>query len=53
MKIIASTVAFLLCSFMLQAQEDKMVVVNTSNEPIAPGKFEPTWQSLSQYQVPE
>jgi len=53
MKIISSTVVFLLCSFILLAQENKMVVVSTNNEPIAPGKFEPTWQSLQQYEVPE
>jgi alpha-L-fucosidase len=29
------------------------VIVSTEQEPIAPGKFEPTWQSLSQYQVPD
>jgi alpha-L-fucosidase len=28
------------------------VIVETSDEPIAEGKFEPSWQSLSQYQVP-
>ncbi|MBV8781615.1 MAG: alpha-L-fucosidase, partial [Phycisphaerae bacterium] len=29
------------------------VIVSTQSEPIAPGKFEPTWQSLQQYQTPE
>ncbi len=29
------------------------VIVSTTAEPIAPGKFQPTWQSLSQYEVPE
>lgn len=29
------------------------VVVNTDKEPVAPGKFQPDWESLSQYQVPE
>jgi len=28
------------------------VVVRTTSEPVAPGKFAPTWQSLAQYQVP-
>jgi len=28
-------------------------IVSTTAEPIAPGKFQPTWQSLSQYEVPE
>ena len=29
------------------------VIVNTSAEPMAPGKFQPTWESLKQYQVPD
>lgn len=29
------------------------VVVNTDKEPVTPGKFQPNWESLSQYQVPE
>ncbi|MBN2807489.1 MAG: alpha-L-fucosidase [Prolixibacteraceae bacterium] len=37
----------------MHAQENKLITVNTKNEPIAQGKFEPTWESLSQYEVPE
>lgn len=29
------------------------VLVSTNAEPVAAGKFEPTWESLKQYQVPE
>jgi alpha-L-fucosidase len=29
------------------------VIVNTSAEPVAAGKFQPTWDSLKQYQTPE
>jgi len=29
------------------------ITVNTSAEPVAAGKFQPTWQSLRQYDVPE
>jgi alpha-L-fucosidase len=29
------------------------VIVSTEQEPIAAGTFQPTWQSLSQYQVPD
>jgi len=29
------------------------VIVNTTAEPIAQGKFQPTWASLKQYQIPE
>ncbi len=37
----------------LIAQENELVIVNTDKEPITSGKFEPTWESLEQYQVPE
>lgn len=47
------SIAFVLLSFNMLAQENKMVVVSTEKEPISPGKFEPTWQSLSQYKVPD
>ncbi|HEY4414835.1 MAG TPA: alpha-L-fucosidase [Verrucomicrobiae bacterium] len=29
------------------------ILVNTSLEPVAAGKFQPTWESLKQYQTPE
>jgi alpha-L-fucosidase len=29
------------------------VIVDTSAEPVAKGKFQPSWDSLSQYQCPE
>jgi alpha-L-fucosidase len=29
------------------------VIVNTENEPIASGKFQPTWSSLRQYELPD
>src|ERR1035441_9136369 len=29
------------------------VIVNTTHEPVAAGKFSPTWPSLKQYQTPE
>jgi alpha-L-fucosidase len=29
------------------------VIVSTEAEPVAAGKFQPTWESLSQYEVPE
>ena len=35
------------------AQKTKIIEVNTKAEPIAQGKFKPTWQSLQQYKVPE
>ena len=29
------------------------VIVNTASEPVRKGKFQPTWESLKQYEVPE
>ena len=29
------------------------VIVNTKNEPVTKGKFQPTWESLRQYKVPD
>ena len=29
------------------------VIVNTSAQPVTPGKFQPTWDSLKQYQAPQ
>jgi alpha-L-fucosidase len=46
-------IALLVVAKPLSAQENMEVIVNTSQEPIATGKFEPTWQSLSQYKVPD
>ena len=35
------------------AQENFTAPIRPGNEPVAPGKFEATWQSLAQYQVPD
>ncbi|KAB2819563.1 MAG: alpha-L-fucosidase, partial [Paludibacter sp.] len=43
----------LFTSIQLAAQITYPSPVSPGNEPIAPGKFEPTWQSLQQYEVPE
>ncbi len=47
----------LIASFLFQttlfAQENFNSPVRAGNEPAVAGKFEPTWQSLSQYEVPE
>jgi alpha-L-fucosidase len=29
------------------------IIVSTTNEPVTPGKFQPTWNSLRQYQCPD
>lgn len=50
-KFIAA-VSILYCN-ALMAQEKYPSPVRPGNEPVAKGKFEPTWQSLQQYQAPE
>lgn len=42
----------LICSSLV-AQEKYPSPIGSGNEPVAAGKFEPTWQSLQQYKVPE
>ncbi len=53
MKTLQWILALLLVQSCLFAQERYQVPIRSGNEPIAEGKFEPTWASLSQYQVPE
>lgn len=53
MKTQLCILAFLLIGNILIAQEKYEIIVSTENEPVATGKFEPTWESLSQYKVPE
>jgi alpha-L-fucosidase len=36
-----------------EAAAPELIVVDTSQEPVHPGKFAPNWQSLAQYEVPE
>lgn len=38
---------------LLLSAQSYQVAVNESDEPMMTGKYEPTWQSLSQYEVPE
>ena len=54
MKKLVSSCFFLIALNLLSlAQEKKIIQVTTNAEPIAVGKFEPSWESLSQYQAPE
>ena len=48
-----ASAASLSASGSLSSDLKPAVIVSTAAEPIAPGKFLPTWQSLSQYEVPE
>ncbi|RAJ77316.1 alpha-L-fucosidase [Chitinophaga dinghuensis] len=50
-KILSASLIFM--ATQLHAQETFNVVVNTTAEPIAKGKFAPEWSSLSQYKVPD
>jgi alpha-L-fucosidase len=36
-----------------ESNSTPFVVVNTSSEPVATGRFQPTWDSLKQYQCPQ
>ncbi len=49
---IITAVCFLLCQLLI-AQENFPSPIRAGNEPMATGKFEPTWESLQQYEVPE
>lgn len=40
-------------SYALFSQNKDCVIVNTNLEPVQSGQFEPTWQSLSKYKVPD
>lgn len=53
MKIKLSLISYLLLPFLLFGQKDYPSPIRPGNEPVAPGKFEPSWQSLKQYKVPE
>lgn len=53
MKHIISLITGALLAHSLIAQENYQSPVRPGNEPVAPGKFEPTWQSLQQYKIPE
>lgn len=53
MKTLNFFVICFLIQFSLTAQQKYPVPVRDGNEPVAAGKFEPTWESLSQYEVPE
>ncbi len=37
----------------IPSSAEPSVIVDTSAEPVATGKFEPTWESLAQYQAPD
>lgn len=53
MKVQALLIAAVLFQQSLSAQQSYPSPVRTSgNEPVAKGKFEPTWQSLKQYETP-
>jgi alpha-L-fucosidase len=51
--IFTSALSVLAIAGYAMAADTNFVVVNTSTEPMQSGKFQPTWDSLKQYQVPE
>ncbi len=44
---------FVLLQLAATAQQNYTVTIRPGNEPVATGKFESTWQSLQQYEVPQ
>jgi alpha-L-fucosidase len=52
MKLYQFIVVFILFSQFLAAQEKYVSPIREGNEPVAAGKFAPTWQSLQQYKTP-
>ena len=53
MKIIKLLIATVFFQQTLIAQVNYPSPVRSDNERVAPGKFEPTWESLKQYETPE
>jgi alpha-L-fucosidase len=56
LSVCAGLVTFTLSGFAagsIPSSAMPAVIVNTTTEPVARGKFQPTWASLKQYQVPE
>ncbi|MEQ9824098.1 MAG: alpha-L-fucosidase [Puniceicoccaceae bacterium] len=53
--LVLSCVAILQGSYAnsVSSSETPSVIVSTTAEPIAPGPFEPDWQSLASYEMPE
>ena len=48
MKMIRFIVVYILFSQFLAAQEKYLYQIREGNEPVAAGKFAPTWESLQQ-----
>ncbi|MFA6403445.1 MAG: alpha-L-fucosidase [Salinivirgaceae bacterium] len=53
MRVYQVIVLIIFLQINIKAQNSYSVYVNTDNEPVYSGKFQPTWESLQQYQVPE
>ena len=53
MRVYQVIVLIIFLQINIKAQNSYSVSVNTDNEPVYSGKFQPTWESLQQYQVPE
>jgi len=53
MKYFNCLISFFLLPFISTAQNDSIIRVSEAQEPMATGLFEPTWESLRQYEVPE
>lgn len=53
MRLTISIIVSIFFQSAIFAQQNFPSPIREGNEPVAGGKFEPTWQSLQQYEVPE
>ena len=50
---LSGVLAFAASAYAIPSDATPTVIVSTASEPMAKGKFAPTWESLRQYEVPE
>ncbi|MCM1050845.1 MAG: alpha-L-fucosidase [Paenibacillus sp.] len=53
MKRINTLLAAIVVGITATAQENRLITISEAQEPMMTGRFEPTWESLSQYETPE
>lgn len=53
MNYLFNIAVFLFASITVHSQENFVVPIRPGIEPVVKGKFEPTWESLKQYETPE
>lgn len=48
-----SFLLFIVTAWLSVTAQEYQVKVSEQNEPMATGKYAPTWESLAQYEVPD